>query len=125
MTSQPDRSSCSHEQRRAGRRNRSKLHGVEDALFVFVRLHSRVGDADKVTGALTSVVNASRSELGCVSIHAFRSARDPQLFFIHSVWKDADAFDRHAEMRHTVDFIQAVDGFLDEPREVTRTRRLA
>jgi quinol monooxygenase YgiN len=63
-------------------------------------------------------------ELGCVSIHAFGSARDPQLFFIHSVWKDADACDRHAHMPHTEEFIETVDRLLDEPREVTRTRRI-
>ena len=95
------------------------------ALFVFVRLHSGLGNEDKVRAALTMVVTASRAEPGCVSIHAFRSRRDPQLFFIHSVWKDADAFDRHAGLPHTVAFIEIVDGLLDEPREVTRTSQIA
>ncbi len=95
------------------------------ALFVFVRLHSGLGNEDKVRAALTMVVTASRAEPGCVSIHAFGSGRDPQLFFIHSVWKDADALDRHAKLPHTVEFMETVDGLLDEPREVTRTRRIA
>jgi quinol monooxygenase YgiN len=95
------------------------------ALFVFVRLHSGLGNEDRIRAALTKVVSASRAEPGCVSIHAFRSGRDPQLFFIHSVWKDADAFDRHAGLPHTVEFIEVVDRLLDEPREVTRTSRIA
>jgi quinol monooxygenase YgiN len=96
----------------------------EAALFVFVRLHSAVGNEEKVRAALTKVVRASRSEPGCVSIHAFRSARDPRLFFIHSVWNQGDAFDLHAQMPHTVTFIETVDGLLDERREVARTHAI-
>jgi len=94
------------------------------ALFVFVRLHSAPGNEDNVMAALTTVAAASRAEAGCVSIHAFRSTRDPQLFFIHSVWQDADAFDRHAALPHTAAFIGEVDALLDEPRQVHRTVRL-
>jgi quinol monooxygenase YgiN len=94
-------------------------------LFVFVRLHSSLGNEDKARAALTMVVAASRTEPGCVSIHAFQSNRDPQRFFIHSVWKDADAFDGHATLPHTLDFMETVDGLLDEPREVIRTSRIA
>jgi quinol monooxygenase YgiN len=96
----------------------------DDALFVFIRLHAARGNEDTISAELTRVVTASRSEPGCVSIHAFRSARDVRLFLIHSVWNDADAFDNHATMPHTVSFIETVDVLLDEPREVTRTHRL-
>ena len=73
---------------------------------------------------MTKVVNASRTEPGCVSMHGFRSFRDSRLFFIHSVWKDGRAFDVHAEFAHTVEFISAVDAMLDEPRAVSRTRKI-
>jgi quinol monooxygenase YgiN len=46
------------------------------------------------------------------------------LFFIHSVWRDAAAFDDHAEFRHTKEFIDCVDRLVDEPRQVTRTTRI-
>lgn len=84
-------------------------------VFVFVRLHSAPGNEDKVRAALTSVVTASRTEPGCVDIHAFTSFRDPQLFFIHSVWKDTDVFGLHAKLPHTVEFIDTFDRLLDEP----------
>ena len=93
------------------------------ALFVFVRLHSAAGNEDRVCDALMAVVKSSRLEPGCVSIHAFRSAGDRRLFFIHSVWNDGGAFDIHAQLPHTVTFMQTVDGLLDERREVTRTHR--
>ena len=93
-------------------------------VFVFVRLHASPGREDEVRAAMTKVVNASRTEPGCVSMHGFRSFRDPRLFFIHSVWKDGRAFDVHAEYAHTVEFISAIDGMLDEPRAVSRTRKI-
>ena len=92
--------------------------------FVFVRFHAAPGNEDNVVAALTAVVNASRTEEGCVSMHAFRSIRDPRLFFIHSVWHDAAAFDLHAKLPHTVQFLDRVDPLLDEPRSVSRTNRI-
>jgi quinol monooxygenase YgiN len=106
-------------------RRLERVDAASVTLFVFVRLHSRLGNEDKVRTALTMVVTASRTEPGCVSIHAFQSSRDPRRFFIHSVWKDADAFDGHAKLPHTLDFMETVDGLLDEPREVIRTSRIA
>ena len=63
----------------------------------------------------------SRQEPGCLTFHTFRSMRDPRLFFIHSRWVDADAFQKHAELPHTVQFLERVDALLDQPRDVTRT----
>jgi len=93
-------------------------------LFVFIKLRSIEGNEDEILRALARVVGASRSEAGCIGIDAFRSPTDPRSFFIHSVWKDADAFDRHAEMPHTVEFMNTVDRLLESPREVTRTRKI-
>ena len=97
----------------------------EPRVFVFVRLHAAAGGADAIRVALSKVVTASRVESGCVRIDAFRSIRDPQLFFIHSVWKDAEAFDLHATLPHTIEFIDTVDALVDEPRQVARTRQVA
>jgi quinol monooxygenase YgiN len=94
-------------------------------VFVFVRLHAAPGREDAIRIALSKVVVASRAESGCVRIDAFWSIRDPQLFFIHSVWKDAEAFDLHATLPHTIEFIDTVDAFVDEPRQVARTRQIA
>jgi quinol monooxygenase YgiN len=94
-------------------------------VFVFVRLHAAPGREDAIRTALSKVLAASRAESGCVRIDAFRSIRDPQLFFIHSVWKDAEAFDLHATLPHTIEFINTVDAFVDELRQVARTRQIA
>jgi quinol monooxygenase YgiN len=83
----------------------------------FVRLHARPGEEGAVEGALREVIGASRREEGCVSIHAYRSARDPRLFYIHSRWKDEDSFQRHAGLAHTVRFLESVGTLVDQPLE--------
>ena len=89
-------------------------------LFIFARFHARPGNEDAVARALRDVVAPSREEPGCVSIHAFRSTRDPRLFYIHSRWKDEAAFENHAGLPHTVRFIGSVEPLLDQALEVAR-----
>jgi len=91
---------------------------------VFVRLRARAGEESAVEEALREVAGPSRAEPGCLSFHTFRSMRDPRLFFIHSQWLDADAFQQHAELPHTVRFLERVDALLDQPRDVTRTEMI-
>ncbi len=61
---------------------------------------------------------------GCLAIGAFRSTRDPQLFYVHSRWTDEAAFDSHAELPHTVRFLERVQPLIDHPLDVTRARRV-
>jgi quinol monooxygenase YgiN len=96
----------------------------DSTVFVFVRLHASPDRHEDVRAVMNRVVIASRTEPGCVSMHGFRSFRDPGLFFIHSVWKDTRAFEVHAEFPHTVEFLRDVDPMLDEPRAVSRTQKI-
>ena len=93
-------------------------------VFIFARFHARPGQEDAVAEALRATVAPSREEPGCLSIHAFRSIRDPRLFFIHSRWKDEAAFDIHAGLPHTVRFIERVTPLIDHPLDVNRTQRI-
>jgi quinol monooxygenase YgiN len=93
-------------------------------LFIFARFHARRGNEDAVGEALLDVVALSREEPGCLGIHAFRSTRDPQLFYIHSRWKDDAAFETHAGLPHTIRFVGRVELLIDHPLEVTRATRI-
>ena len=92
--------------------------------FVFVRLHAREGEEKAAEEALRQVMGPSRGEPGCLSFHLFRSVRDPRLFYIHSRWTDAAAFQTHGELPHTVRFLKKVDALLDQPRDVARTEMI-
>ena len=89
-------------------------------LFIFARFHARPGKEGAVAEALLEVIVPTREEAGCLSIHAFQSVRDSQIFYIHSRWKDEAAFDYHAGLPHTIRFIQRVEPLIDGPLDVTR-----
>lgn len=89
-------------------------------LFIFARFHARPGQECAVADALRDVVAPSRGEPGCLGIEAFRSIRDPQLFYVHSRWKDEAAFEAHAGLPHTRHFVERVEPLLDHPLDVTR-----
>ena len=90
-------------------------------MYFFARFHARPGQEFAVENALREVLPPSRQEPGCVSIHAFQSIRDPQLFYIHSHWTNEAAFEIHAGLPHTVRFIEQLEPLLDQPPDFTRT----
>jgi quinol monooxygenase YgiN len=77
-----------------------------------------------VAKTLIDVLAPSRDEPGCLGIYAFRSVRDPRLFFIHSRWRDEAAFEAHAGLPHTVRFVERVEPLIDYPLEVTLAEQI-
>jgi len=93
-------------------------------LFIFARFHAREGQHEAVADALRTVIAPTRKEPGCLGIDAFRSTRDPRLFYIHSRWIHEAAFETHATLPHTVLFLERVQPLLDHTLDVVRTRTL-
>jgi quinol monooxygenase YgiN len=93
-------------------------------LFIFARFHARAGNESGVAEAILENMPPSRAEPGCLNIHAYRSTRDPQLFYIHSRWKDEAAFEEHAGLPHTVRFLERVQPLIDHPLDVTRAGQI-
>ena len=93
-------------------------------LFIFARFHARPGNEDAVAEAILENMPPSRAEPGCLNIHAYRSTRDPRLFYIHSRWKDEPAFELHATLPHTVRFLERVQPLIDHPLDVTRAGQI-
>ncbi len=104
--------------------NRRMSQSPADDLFAFARFHARPAHEAAVADALLDVVGPTGEEPGCLGVHAYRSARDPRLFYIHSRWRDEPAFERHAVLPHTVRFLERVGLLIDHPLDVARTRRL-
>jgi quinol monooxygenase YgiN len=93
-------------------------------LFIFARFHAHPGRERAVADALLDVLAPSREEPGCLGIHAFRSVREPGLFYIHSRWRDEAAFEQHTALPHTLRFVERVEPLIDHPLDVTRARRI-
>jgi quinol monooxygenase YgiN len=93
-------------------------------LFIFARFHVRAGREAAAASVLAEQVQAARSEPGCLAIGAFRSTRDPRLFFVHSRWTNEEAFEVHAELARTTRFVETMQGMIDHPFEATRAHAL-
>ena len=93
-------------------------------LYFFARFHARDGQERAVEQAMREVSGPSRAEPGCLGFHAFRSTRDPRLFYLHSRWKDEAAFDLHAGLPHTVRFLEHVEPLIDHALDTTRTEMI-
>jgi len=89
-------------------------------LFIFARFHTREGHEAAAAAVLRDQVKGVRKEPGCIAIHAYRSVRDPRLFYIHSRWTDEAAFGAHAELARTVRFVERMETLIDHPFEATR-----
>jgi quinol monooxygenase YgiN len=90
-------------------------------LHTFARFHARPGNETAVAEAILTNLPPSREEPGCLDTQAFRSIRDPRLFYIHSRWKDEAAFEIHARLPHTMRLIATVEPLIDHPLDVART----
>jgi quinol monooxygenase YgiN len=92
-------------------------------LFIFGRFHAREGCEAALGEAMQRVILATREEDGCLEVHGFRSVRDPRLLYLHSHWMDEASFEKHAQLPHTLEFLQEVESLIDCPRDVTRTEK--
>jgi len=94
-------------------------------LAIFARFHASAGQEEAVAAVLREQVPAARGEPGCLAIAAYRSTRDPQLFWIHSRWVDEAAFEIHAGLPRTQLFVDRMQELIDHPFEATRTHPIA
>lgn len=61
---------------------------------------------------LLRVNKPSRAEPGCLRVDVFESIREPYTFAIHSEWVDEAAFELHATLPHTMQFLAAAEKLL-------------
>ena len=90
-------------------------------LVFFAQFHAAPGNEQAVEAAIRKVAPCSRDEAGCRHYHVYRGSRDPAQFVIHSIWDDEAAFDRHATLPHTVEFLATVNQLVDRPPDLCRT----
>ncbi len=93
-------------------------------LTTIARFHAREDSAEAMAELLRAQPPLVRAEPGCLGIDMYRATRDARLFFIHSRWADAAAFEVHADLAHTSEFLEQMEALSDQPREVTRLQPL-
>lgn len=94
-------------------------------IFIFARFHAIEHREEALANALREQVALARAEPGCLAIEAYRSLRDPRLFWIHAHWVDEAAFEIHADLPNTERFVVRVEALIDHPFDATRTHALS
>ena len=94
------------------------------SIHVFVRFEPLPGKEIAFRQVMLRNVEPSRAEPGCLSLHVFESLREPFQFEIHSEWVDEDAFELHARLPHTVQFLASAKELLTHEVLGLRTRQI-
>ncbi len=94
------------------------------SVHFFVQFEPAPGRELEFRDELLKVEGPSRAEAGCVAMHLFESLREPVRFAIHSEWADEAAFERHAQLPHTVQFVKAAEKLLSHEIQGLRTRQI-
>ena len=95
-----------------------------EELVIFARFHAIEGKEESVATELRETVARVRVEPGCISIQAYRSVQDPRLFWLHARWTNEAAFDAHARLPATIQFVERAERLIDHPFDVSRARAL-
>ena len=93
-------------------------------MHFFVRFEPKPGKEDEFRQALLRVNGPSRAEPGCIAIVVFESIHPPCVFTIHSEWVDEAAFEIHAKLPHTVEFLTAAKELLTQPVQGVRSQKI-
>lgn len=74
---------------------------------------AKAGSEDAIRSALTTMVEATRQEEGCLSYDLFESASTPGTFVTIERWTDQAALEAHLTTPHVAAAFAAADGHLD------------
>ena len=88
-----------------------------------VRFEPRPGKEAALREELLQVVEASRAEIGCLSLQVFESLREPFVFAIHSEWADEASLNCTQHCR-TVRFLAAAERLLTHAVQGLRLRQI-
>jgi quinol monooxygenase YgiN len=87
-------------------------------LHVHARINVKPESAVAAKGILTTLVNATRKEPGCIHYELFQRPDTPHVFQTIERWTDQAAFDGHMASAHLVAAITAAGPMFTVPPEI-------
>ena len=73
---------------------------AQDTLRVIARVKARPGKVDELLSVLSSLVEPTRKEPGCISYNLFQNNQDPTDFALIEEWKNNAALESHLATKH-------------------------
>jgi quinol monooxygenase YgiN len=95
------------------------------SIHFFARFEPLAGKETKFREEFLRMIDATRAEAACISIHAFESIRAPFVFAIHSEWAGSAEFESHVELPHIVEFRKTSRELLTAAPRTMRLREIA
>lgn len=87
-------------------------------IFNFLSFHARSGQEGALEAVLREAVALTRTEPGCLGINIFRSAYDPQTFWVHSHWTGKQAAEAHTRTPFMVRVLETIQELTTEQLNV-------
>jgi quinol monooxygenase YgiN len=78
---------------------------AQDTLRVIARVKARPGKADTLLSVLSSLVEPTRKEPGCISYKLLQNNEDPTDFALIEEWQSSAALESHFATKHFKDAI--------------------
>jgi quinol monooxygenase YgiN len=94
------------------------------SVHVIIRFEPQPGRESAFREELLRVNKPSRAEIGCLSIDVFESLQEPSEFAVHSERVNEAAFELHATLPHTLQFLSAAEALLRHPVQGLRQRKI-
>lgn len=82
-------------------------------------MEAKSGKEKELEQILTSLIEPSRNEPGCLEYNLHRSTTNPKLFMFYENWIDEAAFKRHITSQHIQEWVSIRDEFLVGENEIT------
>ena len=92
----------------------------KSVLGVVARIRAKPGSVEVVREGLTSLLEPTRQEVGCILYELMQNEVDPTDFTFYEEWTNSDALDAHARSAHIASTFEALDGHLAAPLDVRR-----
>jgi len=88
-------------------------------ILVVATLKIQDGKVDEAVAELTSVIEATHDEEGCLSYVLHRDINDPSTLVFIERWASQDALNAHIQQPHMLKMVELAGTLLAEPPQIT------
>lgn len=97
----------------------------EGRVTVVARVRAKSGMEDRFAEEMEPLVEASRSDAGCINYDLHRGLEDPSMFVLYENWSSNQALDGHLGQPHVQEWLGKLEDLADGEVEITRLEMIS
>ena len=98
---------------------------AEDTLRVIARVKARPGKVNELLSVLSSLVEPTRKEPGCLSYELLQNNEDPTEFTLIEEWQNNTALESHFATKHFKDALVKLPNLVAAEPDIRRYHRVS